>query len=88
MVAEYTARRQGNAAIVFELYSNGIFDLSTPLADLPPLLGRELGRAWLKAESGRDARLHVVGAVPPMLEAAAAGGHDPVAPLPGADGGR
>jgi hypothetical protein len=62
VVAEYTARRQGNAAIVFELYSNGIFDLSTLLADLPPLLGRELGRAWLKTESGRDARLHVVGA--------------------------
>jgi hypothetical protein len=61
IVAEYTARRQGNAAIVFELYTNGIFDLSTPLAELPPLLGRELGRAWLKAESNHCGRLHIVG---------------------------
>jgi hypothetical protein len=62
VLAEYTARSKGNAAMVFESYEAGIFDLSTPLADIGPDLGRAMGRAWLKAEDGQDARLHVVGA--------------------------
>jgi len=61
VIAEYFANRPGNAAIVFELYSAGIFDLSTTPHNVPPLLGRELGRAWLKAEDGRCGREHFVG---------------------------
>ena len=38
-IAEYRAARAGNAAMVFELYLAGIFDLSTRLADLPGGVG-------------------------------------------------
>ena len=63
VVSEYTARSRGNAAMIFELYLDGIFDLATPLSELPPNgLSQRMGRAWLKAEDGRCGRLHVVGA--------------------------
>jgi hypothetical protein len=62
LIAEYTAASPGNAAMVFEAFLAGIFDLSTPLSALPWDLGRAMGRGWLKAENGRCLRLHVMGA--------------------------
>ena len=62
LLAEYTANVRGNAAVVFEAFAAGVFDLGMPLAEMPAGLGRAMGRAWLKAEAGRDGRQHIVGA--------------------------
>jgi hypothetical protein len=53
LLGEYTTAVRGNAAIVFEAFLAGVYDLSTPLADLPPGLSRAMGRGWLKAADGR-----------------------------------
>src|SRR5205807_187983 len=62
LLGEYTTVSRGNAAIVFEAFQAGIYDLSTPLADLPPGLARAMGRGWLKATDAACARQHVAGA--------------------------
>jgi hypothetical protein len=63
VLGEYNASSHGNAATVFDCYLTGVFDLRTPLADLPAGLSRAMGRAWLKAEHDRcHPRAHVVGA--------------------------
>jgi hypothetical protein len=61
LLGEYTTAVRGNAAMVFESFLAGVYDLSTPLGELPAGLGRAMGRAWLKASDGACGRLHVVG---------------------------
>lgn len=61
-LAEVRCHREGTARMVYAAFNHGVLDLAVPLADLPPLLSRAMGRAWLDAERGACWSLHIVGA--------------------------
>jgi hypothetical protein len=62
ILAEHTTSDPASAAMASAAYVAGVYDLSTPLADLPPGLSRAMGRAYLDATKSTCGLFHVTGA--------------------------